>query len=138
MREQLQVHGAARAEVEAGGRGEQHQLGDARLRELEERYQTCSDMAARTKIAASGNGMIARIRSFRGSNLRCMNYSATSSAFQTAKNTSAGMMICFGRCDMNATPISIAVRMARYTQMSTQLGCCRCAVSMSSSDQVDD
>src|SRR3989442_572521 len=119
MGEQPQVHGAADAEVEPGGRCEQHQLRDAGLRELEERYQTCSDMAARTKIAASGKGTIARIKSFRGSNLRCMKYSATSRAFQTAKNTSAGMMICFGRCDMNATPISIAVRTARYTQMST-------------------
>src|SRR2546422_5485350 len=118
MGEQPQVHGAAGAEVEPGGRGEQHQLGDTGLRQLEERYQTCSDMAASTKIAASGNGTIARIRSFRGSNLRCMKYSATSSAFQRAKNTRAGMMICFGRCDMNATPISIAGRMARYTHMT--------------------
>src|SRR5207244_10732990 len=66
--QQPDIYPAARAEIESGCRGEQHQLRDARLRELEKRYQMCSDIPARMKIRASGTGISAMIRKFHRSN----------------------------------------------------------------------
>src|SRR5438270_143692 len=76
-------------EVATGGRGEHDELRNARLGELQQRscYQTFSMIAAVTRIAASGKGIIKMMRSRHRSNLWCMKNRATSNAFQTAKNS---------------------------------------------------
>src|SRR5256885_374931 len=110
-------HPPLRPEVEPRRGGEHHQLRDARLTELQKRYQICSDMAANMKIKASGTGMIARTRRFHRSNFRCMKNSATSSAFQTARKSSNASFKLGEIGSRNASPSSAAVRSARYTQI---------------------
>src|ERR1043166_6364476 len=107
----------SRAEVEPGRGGEHHQLRDAGLRQLEQRYQMCSDMPARMKITASGNGITAMIRRLQRSNFKCMKNSPTRAAFQIARTMSR---ISFQFRDIgssNASPSSAAVSTARYTQI---------------------
>src|SRR2546422_860663 len=117
VREQPHVHVRTRAEIEPGRGGEQHQLRDARLGQLQEGYQTCSDIAAKRKIRASGRGMIAMIRRFQRSNFRCMKNSATSSAFHTARNSSNTSFRLREIGNSNARASSAAVSTARYTQI---------------------
>src|SRR2546425_5620833 len=117
VQQEPHVHPATRAEVEPGRGGEHHQLRDARLGELEKRYQMCSDIAANMKIKASGSGMIARIRRFHFSNFRCMKKSATSKAFQTASASSSRSFKFREIGSSKASASSPAVRTARYTQI---------------------
>src|SRR3989475_6261996 len=115
--QQPDVHPTARAEIESGCRGEQHQLRDARLRKLEKRYQMCSDIPARMKIRASGTGISAMIRKFQRSNLRCMKNKPTSAAFHTARKSSSRSFKLREIGSSNASASSAAVRTARYTQI---------------------
>src|SRR5205807_4503561 len=81
------VHAPRGAEVEPRGGGEHHELRDARLGELEERYQSFSVMTASTRIAASGSGIMNTTRNRHRSNFRCMKNKATSSALTTASTS---------------------------------------------------
>src|SRR5207244_10884975 len=120
---------ATSAAIASGGGGEQHQLRDARLRQLEERYQMCSDIPARMKITASGSGMIAMIRRFQRSNFKCMKNSPTNAAFHTARNRSSTSFKLREIGSSKASASSAAVRTARYTQIRMELGRL-CAVSI--------
>ncbi len=66
---------------------------------------------------ASGIGDTIIQTSFFGSNLRCMKYIATRSAFQMASPTSAMMRMFRGRKRSSATTSSTPVSNARNTQI---------------------
>src|SRR5438445_564785 len=117
--EQQQVNPIFRAEVETRGSGEEHQLRDPRLGQLEQRYQTFSMMTTVTRIAASGNGTMKIRRRRQRSNFRCMKNSATSSAFQTARKSSNNNFTLRDTGSSNANATSATVSTNKYSQIRT-------------------
>ena len=107
----------ARAEIETGGGGQQHQLRDTRLGQLEECYRSFSMITVVTRIAASGRGTMKISRSRQRSNLRCMKKSATSSAFQIARMSSRISFVLRPTGSSNASNTSPTVITNRYNQI---------------------